>query len=407
MKKIYWKSISWIIGLLLSLQMWVLFGGWADAAQGIPEELQNLHAQSVVLMDGDSGRVLFEKNGYEKRAMASTTKILTCILALEKGDLEQIVTISKNAARQPKVHLGMQEGEKFFLKDLLYSLMLESHNDSAVAVAEAIAGSTERFAVQMNEKAREIGCRNSHFITPNGLDASDEEGKHSATAEELAKIMRYCIEDSEKRDIFLEITGTQEKTFQNVEKTRSFSCINHNALLKMEEGALTGKTGFTSEAGYCYVGAVKRGERTLIVALLGCGWPGHKSWKWQDTKSLLRYGFGHYQYHEIKDIPQIPEIEVEEGCRDNSELFSKILLQGMAEKPSFRLLLKDDEKIYMKVKMNERQKAPVSKGELIGTVLYTLNGKVIYQTPVLAKEGINRKNFGWVLKKVIKIYLIQ
>lgn len=206
--------------------------------------------------------------------------------------------------------------------------------------------------------------------------------------------MRYCIEDSEKREIFLEITGTQEKTFQNVEKTRSFSCINHNALLKMEEGALTGKTGFTSEAGYCYVGAVKRGERTLIVALLGCGWPGHKSWKWQDTKSLLRYGFGHYQYHEIKDIPQIPEIEVEEGCRDNSELFSKILLQGMAEKPSFRLLLKDDEKIYMKVKMNERQKAPVSKGELIGTVLYTLNGKVIYQTPVLAKEGINRKKLG-------------
>lgn len=172
MKKIYWKSISWIIGLLLGLQIWILSGGGADAAQTVPEELQNLHAQSAVLMDGASGRVLFEKNGYEKRAMASTTKILTCILALEKGDLEQIVTVSKNAARQPKVHLGMQEGEKFFLKDLLYSLMLESHNDSAVAVAEAIAGSTEEFAVQMNEKAREIGCRNSHFITPNGLDAS-------------------------------------------------------------------------------------------------------------------------------------------------------------------------------------------------------------------------------------------
>ena len=406
MKKIYWKSISWIIGLLLSLQMWVLFGGWADAAQGIPEELQNLHAQSAVLMDGDSGRVLFEKNGYEKRAMASTTKILTCILALEKGDLEQVVTVSKNAARQPKVHLGMQEGEKFFLKDLLYSLMLESHNDSAVAIAEAIAGSTEEFAVQMNEKAREIGCRNSHFITPNGLDASDEEGKHSATAEELAKIMRYCIKESEKRENFLEITGTQEKTFQNIEKTRSFSCVNHNALLQMEEGALAGKTGFTSEAGYCYVGAVKKGDRTLIVALLGCGWPSHKSWKWQDTKSLLRYGFGHYRYREIKTIPKIPAVKVAEGCKENSELFSKIFLHGTAEKPSFRMLLKDDEKISVKVKMNEQRKAPVCEGELIGTVLYTLDGKIVYQTSVLSNEEIHRRNFWWVFKNVIKIYLI-
>lgn len=406
MKKIYWKSISWIIGLLLGLQIWILSGDGVDAAQTVPEELQNLHAQSAVLMDGDSGRVLFEKNGYEKRAMASTTKILTCILALEKGDLEQVVTVSKNAARQPKVHLGMQEGEKFFLKDLLYSLMLESHNDSAVAIAEAIAGSTEEFAVQMNEKAREIGCRNSHFITPNGLDASDEEGKHSATAEELAKIMRYCIKESEKRENFLKITGTQEKTFQNIEKTRSFSCVNHNALLQMEEGALAGKTGFTSEAGYCYVGAVKKGDRTLIVALLGCGWPSHKSWKWQDTKSLLRYGFGHYRYREIKTIPKIPAVKVAEGCKENSELFSKIFLHGTAEKPSFRMLLKDDEKISVKVKMNEQRKAPVCEGELIGTVLYTLDGKIVYQTSVLSNEEIHRRNFWWVFKNVIKIYLI-
>lgn len=144
-----------------------------------------------------------------------------------------------------------------------------------------------------------------------------------------------------------------------------------------------------------------------IVALLGCGWPGHKSWKWQDTKSLLCYGFGHYRYREIKAIPKIPTVEVEEGCKENSELFSKIFLQGTAEKPSFRMLLKDDEKIYVKVKMNEWQKAPVCKGELIGTVLYTLNGKIVYQTPVLAKEQIDRRNFWWVLKKVIKIYLIQ
>lgn len=407
MKKIYQRNILWIIGLLLSMSIWSLAVSKADAAQKVPEELQNLHAQSVVLMDGDSGRVLFEKHGDEKRAMASTTKILTCILALEKGEPEQIVTVSKNAARQPKVHLGMQEQEQFLLKDLLYSLMLESHNDSAVAIAEAIAGSVETFAEQMNEKAKEIGCRNSYFITPNGLDAEDEVGKHSTTAEELAKIMRYCIRTSPKRKDFLEITRTQEKTFQNADKTRSFSCVNHNALLQMEEGALTGKTGFTSDAGYCYVGAVKREERTLIIALLGCGWPGHRNWKWQDAQVLLRYGFGHYQYCEINAMPKIPEVVVRNGYREDSGLFSEVLLQGVVKNPSFQILLRDDERIHITVKMDEQKEAPVREGELLGTVRYTLNGTTVYQIPVVSGEKIYRKNFPWTMRNITKAYLLQ
>ena len=116
------------------------------------DEPDNLHARSAVLIDADSGHVLFEKNGYEKMPMASTTKIMTCIVALEKGELDSVVTASKRAVRQPKVHLGMKEGEQFLLEDLLYSLMLESHNDSAVAIAENIAGSVEDFANLMNQK---------------------------------------------------------------------------------------------------------------------------------------------------------------------------------------------------------------------------------------------------------------
>lgn len=176
--------------------------------------------------------------------MASTTKIMTCILALESSIMDsenQIVTVSDQAAAQPKVHLGMVAGERFYLKDLLYSLMLESHNDSGVAIAEAVAGSVEKFADLMNQKARTIGCYSTYFITPNGLDAADSNGIHHTTAEDLARIMRYCIMNSKKQEDFLTITRTETYQFQDVEGKRSFSCYNHNAFLNMMDGALSGK----------------------------------------------------------------------------------------------------------------------------------------------------------------------
>ena len=134
----------------------------------------NLYALSAVLMDGTSGRVLYGKNAEEPRAMASTTKIMTCILILEQCNLEETAKTSAYAASMPKVHLGAMEGEEFLVKDLLYSLMLESHNDSAVILAEHLRGSVSEFAAKMNEKAKEIGCENTWFITPNGLDAQEE-----------------------------------------------------------------------------------------------------------------------------------------------------------------------------------------------------------------------------------------
>ena len=181
------------------------------------EEPNDLYARSAVLMDAESGRVLFEKNGTEVRAMASTTKIMTCILALEQGSEDMVVTFSNNAGKQPKVHLGAAEGEQFYLGDLLYSLMLESHNDSAVAIAETISGDVTSFADRMNQKAKEIGCENTYFITPNGLDASDEKGTHSTTATDLARMMSYCIMDSPKKERFLEITQTAQHSFSNLE----------------------------------------------------------------------------------------------------------------------------------------------------------------------------------------------
>ena len=163
-----------------------------------PDDLK-LYAQSAVLMDGESGRVLFAKNGEVERPMASTTKIMTCILALELGKGTDVVTVSKKAAAQPEVHLGMREGDTFYLEDLLYSLMLKSHNDSAVAIAEHISGSVEAFAEKMNEKAKELGCKDTHFVTPNGLDGEDDRRTSGETGAGK-EIFRNIVMEIKKRE---------------------------------------------------------------------------------------------------------------------------------------------------------------------------------------------------------------
>lgn len=373
------------------------------------EEPKQLYAQSAVLMDADSGRVLFEKNGYEKKAMASTTKIMTCILALEKGEKEQKVTVSEYAARQPRVHLGMKKGEQFFLRDLLYSLMLESHNDSAVAIAEEIGGTVEGFSGMMNEKAKEIGCADTYFITPNGLDASDENGKHSTTAADLAKIMRYCIRISPKREEFLEITQTPNYTFTDTGGKRQFSCNNHNAFLNMMDGALSGKTGFTGDAGYCYVGALRQGERVFVVALLGCGWPNNKGYKWKDTTALMEYGLQNYHYQDIIQKPDIPKIAVEDGIPQSGDVFEKAAAEVKtdADTKELSFLMCEEERADVKINMKTNMKAPVREGEIVGEVIYSLGEFTIATYPLVVAEVVEKKTFVWYLRKLFELYILK
>ena len=234
---------------------------------------------------------------------------MTCILALENGKGDDYVMVSKNAAAQPEVKLGLKEGEQYYLEDLLYSLMLKSHNDTAVAIAEHIGGSVEGFAHMMNEKAKEIGCTSTHFVTSNGLDGADAGGVHETTARDLALIMSYAI----KNKTFLHITQTRDYSFYDLSGNRQFSVHNANAFLDMTPDAISGKTGFTGNAGYCYVGACKNEGRTFIIALLGCGWPNNKSYKWKDTMKLLEYGKENFHKEVYWQEPAIPEIQVKDG----------------------------------------------------------------------------------------------
>ena len=394
-----------LIGLACSavLILTALFPAAREArAQETGDEItaSQLYAQSAVLMDADSGRILFAKNGQEERAMASTTKIMTCILALENGDLSEEITVSAEAASQPAVRLGMREGQRFRLNDLLYSLMLESHNDSAVAVAECVGGTVEGFAAMMNRKAMELGCSDTYFITPNGLDAEDETGKHHTTAADLARIMKYCIMDSEKKDAFLEITRTESYQFSDCDGSGSYSCSNHNSFLHMMEGALSGKTGFTADAGYCYVGALRRDDRTFIVALLACGWPNNKGYKWSDTRKLMDYALENYQYREFGTEEETVSVVVENGTAGGFPGAGGVQIGASAETEPFRVLLKSGEEIDVEYDVPESVEAPVEKGQTLGTVIYSLNGGTLREYPLTADASVRKMDFSVCLSYI-------
>lgn len=396
----YRRIIAGILSLFLLVQ-----GGVSVQASEPPKEAE-LYAKSAVLLDADSGRVLYEKNGYEAMANASTTKILTCIIALETCDLDSQASVSSYAASQPKVRLGMSQGQSFYLKDMLYGLMLESFNDCAVVIAEHIAGDVTSFADMMNRKAEAIGCEDSYFITPNGLDGKDDKSFHHTTASDLAKIMRYCIKLSPKTAEFLEITRTAQYSFTDVEGKRSYSCNNHNAFLQMMEGALSGKTGFTGNAGYCYVGALEREGKTFIVALLACGWPNNKSYKWSDTRKLMTYGIENFHKQNLDEIVldenELLPIPVEDGQGETigEETNVKPIVSGYDGYKE--LLLAEGEEIVLRYELADKLYAPVEKGDFIGKVTYVLGDEVIKECCVTAGNEVKKIDFRWCFEQTLE-----
>ncbi len=359
----------------------------------------SLYSLSAVLMDGDTGRVLYGKNENDERAMASTTKIMTLIIALEYGNPNDIVTVSSYASKMPDVQLGINEGEQYALKDLIYSMMLESHNDSAVAIAEHIGGSVKGFSDMMNQKAFEIGLSDTYFITPNGLDSTDEKGNHHTTAKGLALIMKYCVMDSPVKEDFINICQTRSYSFSDYNKKRNFTVNNKNAFLDMAEGVIAGKTGFTGEAGYCYVCAVKHDDRTFIIALLGCGWPNNKTYKWKDAKVLLDYGINNYKRRTVfdRDFPLSP-VKINKGIEN---VFVKLYVDD-----EFSLILREDENVSYEVYLPESIEAPVHMGDIAGNIVIFINDIPFKSINIYYKEDIKKENYKYFLKKLISEFVL-
>lgn len=390
--------ISILLGLFLLVNVYNISANAKDASENVllDEEAQvvsnlnayDLYAGSAVLMDAMTGRVLYEKNGYEQMAMASTTKIMTCIIALEYGNLNEIVTASAYAASMPNVKLGLRSGEQFLLRDLLYSLMLESHNDVAVAIAEHVAGSVEAFAALMNQKARDIGAYNTNFVTPNGLDATG----HYTTAADLALIGAYAIQNSK----FVEITNTASYTFSNNAGTRTFSVSNKNSFLNQMEGAFGIKTGYTGQAGYCFVGALKRDGKILISVVLASGWPPNKTNKWSDTKKLMNYGLSNYSY-EVIFSPQAEykKIAVINGKKESVTTY--------IDDEICVLINKDKDVVDVKYTCPDELTAPVAANQTVGFAEIYLNGELFRQVAIRTYDAVAEIDFKFCFDKIMRL----
>lgn len=359
--------------------------------QGSEEpEKPKLNSLSALLMDGENNRVLYELNGYQEMPMASTTKIMTCIIALEQGNMEDVVTVSSYAAGMPDVQLSIRAGEQYYLKDLMYSLMLESHNDVAVAIAEHVGGSVEGFATMMNDKARALDCNNTNFVTPNGLDA---EG-HYTSARDLAIISSYAIQNKD----FINITNSSSYQFKELKNGRSFSVSNKNKFLYMMDGAIGIKTGFTSKAGYCFVGAIRRLDRTLISVVLGCGWPPRKSLKWTDTKRLMTYGIENYEKRQIFEEMELDPVFVDNGQTSHI---------GLAMEGDVNLLLRYDEKVRIEYDIPHVLSAPQEEGNTVGSVKFYIDENLYADIPIYTTDASKIIDYKFCFMRFIKLWSLQ
>ncbi len=379
---------------------YVLVGVCAVTGEYVQAEELSLYARSALLMDASNGRVLYEENGYRVMPMASTTKIMTCILALEYMQAhpeaqEEKVVVSAYAARMPKVHLGMRQGEEYYLRDLLYSLMLKSHNDSAVAIAEHIDGSVEAFAKRMNQKAKQLGCEHTYFITPNGLDAEKEGKVHASTAYDMGLIASYAI----KNEMFREIIATPQYTFSELTSGKTFQIYNADRFLTMMDGAIGIKTGFTADAGYCFVGALEKDGKCFVSVVLASGWPPNKNWKWSDTRQLMEYGLERYEMVNIaKDFTYEP-LEVTDGVQDSVRIAAAEKKEG-----ELALLLSKNDKVLVKNNVQRELAAPVEKGTLVGHECYFINDKLFKKYEIRTTESVELRTYFYCLRQIFMLY---
>ena len=348
-------------------------------------------ALGAVLMEAESGRVLWEKNAEAPLPNASTTKIMTCLIALESGMLDDTVTVSPNAASKPETRMGLSAGEKIKLRDLLYPMMLESANDAAVAVAEHIAGSEEEFCDMMDERAIEIGATDTDFETANGLDRNG----HHSTAMDMALITAYALENEDFREIISAPSATVKSD------RRTYTVANKDRLLKEYDGAIGVKTGFTGLAGQCFVGAAKRDGMTLISVVLGSGWGSSgKERKWIDTKNLLNYGFENFELYTLAEAGDfVSEVSVKGAYEDDveTEISKKVVIPLTVEE---RMGIKTEINIPMEIN------APVEKGQTVGELsFFGTDGEILAKTDIIAAGDVAEKDFKSTALLLIKHWI--
>lgn len=332
-------------------------------------EAPSVSAQSAILISGDDGSVLFEKNAHEQLAMASTTKIMTALLTLEEvgrsGD--QILTVTEEMVRVEGSSMGLQVGDQLTLSNLTAGMLLASGNDAANAAALFLAGSQEAFAEQMNARAAQIGMEESHFVTPSGLD--DE--AHYSTAYDMALLAREAMGNA----AFADIAASAVRQVEFLEPARKVSYSNHNKLLRLYEGCIGVKTGFTKKAGRCLVSAARREGTTLIAVTLNA--PDD----WNDHMALFDYGFSQVRTVDLTGGAVPEALPVAGGTADAVPLRS-------GEGILLTLPLSQAQEITRELYLPTFLYAPVEAGQKVGEARYFSGGELVYSVPVYTGSSV-------------------
>lgn len=358
----YWISLTTLIYILL---------GTAAGASAMSLEEPNIAAEAAVVMDLNSGQIVWSKNENETRAPASTTKILTALIAIEKGNLQDEVTVSEDAVRVEGTRVYLVAGEKQTLEDLLYAMLLNSANDAAYAIAEHIGGTIEGFAQMMNEKARELGAVNTNFVNSSGLS----EENHYTTAVDLAHIARAAMENP----TFREIVTTQNRKWEGAEWTSTL--VNGNKLLNTYEGAIGVKTGYTREARWCLVSAAERNDESFLAVVLGSD----NNQVWSDSRALLDYGFDNFYTQVLATTGQVfGDLEIDQQKLEVAVTTDLSYLQSRHNP------IQPEEKLHIMP-----LKTPIEKGDKVGEIQYFIDGKEIGSLDLIANTSIDKRITLW------------
>lgn len=352
-----------IIAFLLTLCFFTLSGGINCSAE--------ISASSAIVTVFGSGEILYEKNPRQKRSMASTTKIMTAILALESGMLDREITATKEMVTVEGTSIGLLAGDKISLRELVWGMLLQSGNDAANAVAVTVGGSVDGFVGMMNDKAKALGMVDTHFVTPSGLDADG----HYTTAYDMALLTSYCLKNEE----FVKICSSRQATLSYGNPPYKRTLTNHNKLLQLYDGAIGVKTGFTKKSGRCLVSAARRDGLTIICVTL------NSPNDWDDHSYLLDCGFANVKKTELI-YTENPRVHIISGEGDSLSL--------SASGKAFAFSLKGNPKISVRVYSEKFAYAPVKKGDVLGEVcFYYENGEKAASLPLTADSDIKQKNY--------------
>lgn len=350
------------------------------AANAAPREMPATSASCAVAVELNSGRIICGKNENSRASMASTTKIMTSLLLCEMSDLDKEITVTKEMVAVEGTSMGLLEGDKVHYRDLLYGMLLASGNDAAMATAISIGGTVEGFANLMNARAKRIGMKNTHFVTPSGLD--DE--NHYSTAYDMAQLAVTAM----KNKVFAKACSTKKirLSYGNPPYERMLS--NHNRLLVCCDGCKGIKTGFTKKSGRCLVSCAKRnGSGVVIVTLRDPN-------DWDDHMSLYDYCFGQLEKRTL-ELPELPII--------NAAGADMPALEVTAKAPTVSLLPEDFDKLSVNVQSASLAVAPVSCGEVLGKINWTLDGKVVASSDITVSHGVNSSDVA--VEKNMKYWL--